>query len=111
MKTRDSRPQGWMSLGGWMARYAPEMRATSAVNRTAVSKASTAWGVAGNASEHEAIVDCASVSVVRESVMRHYRVPKIKRAPRGGSKGLFAVEFQSIQLRCIGIEHEHSYIG
>jgi len=86
-------------------------RETSAMNRTAASKVSTAWDVAGNASEHEASVEYASVLVVRESVARRYRVPKIRRAPRGDSKGLFAVEFHSIQLRCVGIEHEQSHIG
>jgi len=51
-------------------------RATSARNRTAASKVSTAGDVAGDASEHAAIVDRASVSVVWKSVTRHYRVPK-----------------------------------
>ncbi len=35
-----------------MARHAPDNSATNAVNRTAVSKVSTAWDVASDASEH-----------------------------------------------------------
>lgn len=37
-----------------MARHAPDNSATNAVNRTAVFKVSTAWDVAGDASEHAA---------------------------------------------------------
>lgn len=39
-----------------MARHAPNNKATSAVNRTAVFKVSTAWDVAGDASEHAAMM-------------------------------------------------------
>ncbi len=37
-----------------MARHAPDNKATSAMNRTAAFKVSTAWDVAGDASEHAA---------------------------------------------------------
>ncbi len=47
-------PQGRVSLEGWMARHAPDNKTTSAVNRTPAFKVSTAWDVAGDASEHAA---------------------------------------------------------
>lgn len=43
-----------MSLEGWMARHALDNSATNAGNRIAVFKVSTAWDVAGDASEHAA---------------------------------------------------------
>lgn len=47
-------PQGRVSLEGGMARHAPDNKTTSAVNRTPAFKVSTAWDVAGDASEHAA---------------------------------------------------------
>jgi len=39
-----------------MARHAPDNKTTSAVNRTPAFKVSTAWDVAGDASEHAATI-------------------------------------------------------
>lgn len=51
-------PARGVSLEGWMARHAPDNKTTSAVNRTPAFKVSTAWDVAGDASEHAATMMC-----------------------------------------------------
>ncbi len=66
-----------MSLEGEVEGHGmrPVKETTSAANRIAVSKVSTAWDAAGNASEHAGSVRQARAPVVRKSATCRHHVP------------------------------------